>query len=106
MVINLIANAIQAMQSIDAAQAKLALSAVGFEEDAALQHFCVSDSGTGLSQKAINEIFQPFYSTKATGLGMGLAISRTIIEAHGGKLWAESNPGAGASFHFTLPVTK
>ncbi|QWF72038.1 PAS domain-containing protein [Methylomonas paludis] len=105
-VVNLIANAIQAMQSIDAAQATLVLSIAGFVEDAALQHFCVSDSGTGLSQKAINEVFQPFYSTKATGLGMGLAISRTIIEAHGGKLWAESNPGAGASFHFTLPVTK
>ena len=62
------------------------------------------DRGTGLSADNIDRIFQPFYTTKRDGLGMGLSISRAIIEAHGGRLWAENNPDRGATLSFTLPV--
>jgi signal transduction histidine kinase len=64
----------------------------------------VSDTGVGVSADKIEEIFNPFFTTKAGGTGMGLAISRTIIDSHGGRLWATVNPGRGATFHFTLPT--
>ena len=64
----------------------------------------VSDTGVGLPAENIEKIFSAFFTTKEQGTGMGLAISRSIIEAHGGHLWATANEGRGASFHFTLPV--
>jgi PAS domain S-box-containing protein len=64
----------------------------------------VSDCGTGLQPAEAGQLFEPFYTTKPNGMGMGLAISRTIIEAHGGKIRAENNPGKGATFAFTLPT--
>jgi signal transduction histidine kinase len=64
----------------------------------------VCDCGAGFSEDAAEKIFQPFYTTKLTGLGMGLSISRSIIEGHGGQLRAENNPDQGATFSFTLPV--
>jgi signal transduction histidine kinase len=63
----------------------------------------VTDSGKGIPADALGRVFEPFYTTKVQGMGMGLPISRTIVEAHGGKLWAESN-GSGATFRFTVPV--
>jgi two-component system sensor kinase FixL len=63
-----------------------------------------SDRGTGMSQDALEAIFQPFYTTKREGLGMGLSLCRSIINAHGGRLWADNNTDRGASFFFTLPV--
>jgi signal transduction histidine kinase len=65
----------------------------------------VSDTGEGISPDKIEEIFNAFFTNKAGGTGMGLAISRTIIESHGGRLWADRNPGRGATFHFTLPTS-
>jgi two-component system sensor kinase FixL len=62
----------------------------------------VRDNGPGLSPEIAARLFEPFLSTKAEGMGVGLSISRTIVEAHGGRLWAENNPGAGATFIFTL----
>ena len=66
----------------------------------------VRDRGVGLRSDELDKIFQPFYTTKSDGLGMGLAISRSIIEAHGGRLWAENNSDRGATFYFTVPVEK
>jgi signal transduction histidine kinase len=64
----------------------------------------VSDSGVGILADQMEDIFNAFFTTKAGGMGMGLAISRTIIESHAGRLWATVNPGPGATFHFTLPA--
>ena len=64
----------------------------------------VRDSGAGLKSKSFERLFEPFYTTKPQGMGMGLAICRPIIEAHRGRLWATSNPDGGASFHFSLPT--
>jgi signal transduction histidine kinase len=66
----------------------------------------VSDTGAGLPAEQADQIFNAFFSTKAQGTGMGLSISRSIIEAHGGRLWATSNSQRGATFHFTLPAAE
>jgi signal transduction histidine kinase len=63
----------------------------------------VSDTGVGIPSDKINQIFNTFFTTKPQGTGMGLAISRSIVESHGGRLWATSNPGRGSTFQFTLP---
>ena len=63
----------------------------------------VADSGPGLDQKDLDHLFDSFYTTKPHGLGMGLAISRSIVEAHGGRLWAKANTPRGALFQFALP---
>jgi signal transduction histidine kinase len=64
----------------------------------------VSDTGLGLPAGSVEQIFSAFYTTKPQGSGMGLAISRSIVESHGGHLWATANDGRGATFHFTLPI--
>jgi PAS domain S-box-containing protein len=64
----------------------------------------VSDFGAGIAAAPVEEVFEPFFTTKAQGLGLGLSVCRSIIAAHGGKLWAVNNPERGATFHFTLPV--
>jgi signal transduction histidine kinase len=63
----------------------------------------VQDSGIGVSPEVKNRLFEPFFTTRSNGMGMGLSISRSIIEAHGGRLWAESDGSTGSVFHFTLP---
>jgi len=63
----------------------------------------VSDTGVGLPAEKMDQIFSAFFTTKPQGSGMGLAISRSIVESHGGRLWAGANRGGGATFHFTLP---
>jgi signal transduction histidine kinase len=64
----------------------------------------VSDTGVGIPADKMEQVFSAFVTTKAAGTGMGLAISRTIVESHDGKIWAEANSGPGATFHFTLPA--
>src|SRR5437879_13890498 len=64
----------------------------------------VQDAGTGFKPEEMDRLFEAFYTTKPQGMGMGLAISRSIIEAHGGRLWAELNQGPGATFLFSLPA--
>jgi C4-dicarboxylate-specific signal transduction histidine kinase len=66
-------------------------------------HFSVSDTGVGLPTEGLDQMFSAFFTTKPQGSGMGLAISRSIVESHGGQLWATANDGRGAIFHFTLP---
>jgi two-component system, LuxR family, sensor kinase FixL len=64
--------------------------------------FSVSDTGTGVPDDIAPRLFEPFMTTKLQGMGVGLSISRTIVESHGGRIWAEPNEGGGSIFHFTL----
>ena len=66
-------------------------------------HVTVKDSGVGIDPKDIKQLFNAFFTTKPSGMGMGLSICRSIIEAHGGRMSATDNPGPGATFRFTLP---
>jgi len=63
----------------------------------------VADTGAGIADDVLEKLFQPFMTTKPQGMGVGLSISRSIIEAHGGRIWAQANPRGGAIFNFTLP---
>jgi signal transduction histidine kinase len=72
-------------------------------QDCQLQ-FSVNDTGPGLPAGSVDQIFSAFFTTKPQGSGMGLAISRSIVESHGGQLGASANSGGGATFHFTLPI--
>ena len=101
-VLNLIRNAIDAMS--DSAIRTLKVVVERDEEGRAL--VAVSDSGPGIAPEALERLFQPFFTTKANGMGVGLSISRTIIEAHGGHLRARNRDGGGARFEFTLPTVK
>jgi signal transduction histidine kinase len=64
----------------------------------------ISDTGPGVPAERVGQIFEAFFTTKASGIGMGLPISRSIIESHGGRLWVEAATGGGAAFHFLLPA--
>ena len=66
--------------------------------------FMVADRGVGVDATTMAELFNPFFTTKPGGTGLGLSISRSIVRAHGGKLWCSANPGGGARFFFTLPA--
>ena len=96
--LNLIRNAIEAMELSDNRELVIASSAA--EDD--LLTISVADTGQGIAAEMITQLFQPFVSTKRQGMGVGLSISRTIIELHGGRIWADSNPGGGTIFRFTL----
>ncbi|HRI11961.1 MAG TPA: two-component regulator propeller domain-containing protein [Verrucomicrobiota bacterium] len=80
------------------------LSVRVFQSDPQTIQIAVVDTGSGLSRANLARLFEPFFSTKPSGLGLGLPISRTIVESHGGRLWAENNPGSGAAFMFTLLI--
>jgi PAS domain S-box-containing protein len=99
---NLIDNGIEAMRDAGVPDTDIVVT-VGSSEDGGMAQVTVRDTGPGIGGHLMRRIFEPFFTTKPGGLGMGLAISRAIIEAHGGQLWAESQPGTGAIFHFTLP---
>jgi C4-dicarboxylate-specific signal transduction histidine kinase len=101
-VLNLAMNGIEAMTNItDRPRTLLIRSA---QESAGQIRVSVVDSGIGVSADVMGRLFEPFFTTRAKGMGMGLPISRSIIEAHGGRLWAESNGSDGAIFQFTLPT--
>lgn len=97
-VVNLVRNALDAMEGC--ARRELSVSSRLGEGSVAV--LSVADSGAGVSADAAERLFQPFVTTKSDGMGVGLSISRTIVEAHGGRIWTEPNPGGGAVFHFTM----
>jgi signal transduction histidine kinase len=101
-VLNLLMNAFDAMKEATAKDRNVKVRAQ--TNGAGTVEISVRDHGTGLASDKLAQIFQPFYTTKREGLGMGLPICRSIIEAHKGRLWAESNADLGATFYFTLPV--
>jgi signal transduction histidine kinase len=101
-IMNLIINAIEALSSVSERSRELVITTGKVEPDGVL--VVVRDSGPGLSSPALERIFGAFYTTKPGGLGMGLSICRSIIEAHGGRLWATAAQPQGATFQFTLPA--
>jgi PAS domain S-box-containing protein len=101
-VLNLIINAVEAMSHVREGTRELFISTGRSETNAVV--ISVRDSGPGLDPKSVNRVFEPFYTTKAEGMGMGLSICHTIIAAHGGKMWAGANEPRGAVFQFTLPL--
>jgi PAS domain S-box-containing protein len=100
--INLILNAMDAMSAVTAADRKIAITTTRVENFADV---IVSDRGPGISADLVKMVFEPFFSTKPEGMGMGLSIVRTIVEAHGGQIWIKGKPGNGAVFHIRLPLS-
>ena len=101
--LNLIMNASEAMAGARGEQRRLKLRTI---TAAGSVHISVIDNGPGFPAEVYEKLFEPFYTTKPQGLGLGLSISRSIIAAHGGKLWGVSKPGRGASFHLSLPAVR
>jgi two-component system sensor kinase FixL len=96
--VNLIRNALEAMDGQP--RRELVVSTQPAKDD--MVQVSVSDTGTGLAEGVAASLFQPFVTTKPNGMGVGLPICRTVVEAHGGRIWAEPNPQGGTVFHFTL----
>jgi signal transduction histidine kinase len=99
-VMNLILNAVEAMGSVEVGSRELSIS---IAQDRTGVLVAVRDSGPGIDPTNLERVFKAFYTTKPSGVGMGLSICRSIIDAHGGRLWAEANEPRGAVFQFTLP---
>jgi signal transduction histidine kinase len=94
-------NASDAMNGIDDRPRQLTVRTEVADERSV--HVAVRDVGVGVSPEAMGKLFEAFYTTKSAGMGMGLSISRTIIESHHGRLWAAPNDGPGATFSFSIP---
>jgi signal transduction histidine kinase len=98
---NLVMNSIDAMEAVDGTR-ELAIKSQRSEDEQLL--VSVTDTGAGLPPQQAEQVFNAFFTTKPHGTGMGLRISRSIVESHGGRLWAGDNSPRGASFYFTLPI--
>jgi PAS domain S-box-containing protein len=99
-VLNLVMNAIEAMSAVGERPRELLIRTRNSDDGAQVT---VEDSGTGLGPDGMQKLFDPFYTTKASGMGMGLSICRSIVQSHGGRLWATAKDGPGTLFHFALP---
>jgi len=102
--LNLIVNGMDALDEAKSDDRRVAVTAA--LDGTNTVEIAVSDSGPGVPADKLKNIFDPFFTTKPNGMGIGLPISRTIIEAHNGRLWAENGNAGGASFRFTLPIAK
>jgi C4-dicarboxylate-specific signal transduction histidine kinase len=102
--INLVMNGIEAMASVDDRPRTLVIRSQPHEGDQVL--VAVEDAGVGIDPEKVDQLFSAFFTSKPGGMGMGLSISRSIIEGHGGRLWATRNATHGATFHFVLPVMR
>jgi len=100
--LNLIMNAAEIMSHNEPEHRKIVLQ-TRTNDHGAVQ-VAVRDLGPGIEEKNLDHIFEPFFTTKRSGLGMGLSVSRSIIGAHGGRIWVENNPDKGVTFYFELPV--
>ena len=104
MILNLILNAIEAMLGINQGAREIQISTESYSTREVL--VAVSDSGTGIAPEHRERVFESFYTTKSNGLGIGLSICRSIIDGHGGRLWADGRQPNGSVFRFTLPAPK
>ena len=102
--LNLILNGMDALNGASREDRRVSVTAL--LDGAQTVEIAVSDTGTGIPADKLAHVFDPFFTTKLNGMGMGLPISRTIIEAHGGRFWAENNDSGGATFRFTLPIAE
>jgi hypothetical protein len=101
--LNLVVNAMDAMSTVDGTERTLEIRcSAEMQNGGPRARISVRDRGVGLGNGHAERIFEAFYTTKPQGMGLGLAISRSIVEAHGGRLWAEANEGPGATFSFSL----
>jgi two-component system sensor kinase FixL len=100
--INLIRNSIEAMAKLDKRELSLCTDLVGAE----YAQVTVADTGPGIPLRVSKRLFQPFVTTKQTGMGIGLSICQSIVAEHGGRIWAEPNPGGGVAFHVRLPLAR
>ena len=102
--LNLMRNAIEAME--DSERKELVVSTAPAAADKGkskpMVQITVADTGSGIADAMADRLFQPFNTTKPTGMGVGLSISKRLVEAHGGRIWVEPNPGGGTIFRFTL----
>ena len=101
-IVNLIVNAMDAMSKTPRAERRVTVHTARADNFAEVS---VSDTGPGIPSEKIKEVFEPFFTTKAQGMGIGLSIARTIVEAHNGRIWAENKAGGGAVFHISLPLS-
>lgn len=97
--LNLIRNGIEAMQGVPIREMTISTA----HEDAGVE-FSISDTGPGLAPEVARRLFQPFVTTKENGMGIGLSICQSIVEAHNGRIWAEPNDSSGVTFKFRLPL--
>ena len=103
-VLNLIVNGLEAMADAPTGQRKIVVRTA--QVDDTFAEISISDRGPGISSDALEKVFDPFFTTKPEGMGMGLSIARTIVQAHGGRIWAENRATGGAVFRLTLPLAK
>jgi signal transduction histidine kinase len=101
-ILNLVVNAMDAMANVPMSERKMLISTTRFDD---IAEVAISDAGPGIPSDKFREVFEPFYSTKTSGMGMGLSIARTIVEAHDGQIWAENLPSGGAFVRVKLPLS-